>query len=76
MASDVVITIINSVIVFSCPACMRTGGFPLELIREMKGETIDYPCGHCGAEAAFDSAPGGGGGAPDEKGRPVPQGTV
>jgi hypothetical protein len=56
MTSDVVITIINSVIVFSCPACMRTGGFPLELIREMKGETINYPCGHCGAEAAFDSA--------------------
>lgn len=56
MASDVTITIINSVIVFSCPACQRTGGFPLELIREMKGETINYPCGHCGAEAGFDSA--------------------
>ena len=56
MASDVTISIINSVIVFSCPACKRTGGFPLELIREMKGETINYPCGHCGAEAGFDSA--------------------
>ncbi len=56
MASDVVITIINNVIVFSCPACKKTGGFPLELIREMSGETIAYPCGHCGAEAAFDSA--------------------
>src|SRR4030042_50244 len=56
MASDVTITIINSVIVFSCPACKRTGGFPLELIREMKGETINYPCGHCGAAAGFGSA--------------------
>lgn len=56
MASDVIITIINSVIVFSCPACNKTGGFPLELIREMKGETINYPCGHCGQEAVFDSA--------------------
>jgi hypothetical protein len=56
MASDVIITIINSVIVFSCPACSKAGGFPLELIREMSGETINYPCGHCGTEAAFDSA--------------------
>ncbi|MBN2224576.1 MAG: hypothetical protein JW765_07885 [Deltaproteobacteria bacterium] len=56
MASDVVITIINNVIVFSCPSCNKTGGFPLALIREMSGETISYPCGHCNAEAAFDSA--------------------
>jgi hypothetical protein len=56
MASNVIITIINNVIVFSCPACSKTGGFPLELIREMSGEAINYPCGHCGAEAAFDSA--------------------
>jgi hypothetical protein len=56
MAPDVVITIINNVIVFSCPSCKKTGGFPLELIREMKGETIAYPCGHCNAEASFDSA--------------------
>lgn len=56
MASDVIINIINNVIVFSCPTCARAGGFPLELIREMSGETISYPCGHCGSEAAFDSA--------------------
>lgn len=56
MASDVIIDIINNVIVFSCPSCKKTGGFPLELIREMRGETIAYPCGHCGAEAAFDSS--------------------
>jgi hypothetical protein len=56
MAPDVVITIINNVIVFSCPSCSRTGGFPLELIREMKNESITYWCGHCGAQAEFDSA--------------------
>ena len=56
MASDVIITIINNVIVFSCPSCTKTGGFPLELIKEMSGETINYTCGHCGTEAAFDSS--------------------
>ncbi len=56
MAPEVVITIVNQVIVFSCPSCGKTGGFPLELIREMTDETIPYPCGHCGAEAAFDAS--------------------
>ena len=56
MAPEVVITIVNKVIVFSCPSCSKTGGFPLELIREMTEETIPYPCGHCGAEAAFDAS--------------------
>jgi hypothetical protein len=56
MASDVIITIINNVIVFSCPSCKKTGGFPLALIKEMSGETITYPCGHCSDGAAFDSA--------------------
>ncbi len=40
----------------SSTRCSKTGGFPLELIREMTGETINYPCGHCEAEVAFDSA--------------------
>lgn len=56
MASEVVITIINNVIVFSCPSCKKTGGFPLELIKEMTVETITYPCGHCNEGASFDSA--------------------
>jgi hypothetical protein len=56
MAPDVVITIVNQVIVFSCPSCGKTGGFPLELIKEMKEEVIPYPCGHCAADASFDSA--------------------
>ncbi len=56
MASDVVITIINNVIVFSCPSCSGTGGFPLALVQEMSDESINYWCGHCGAEAVFDSA--------------------
>ena len=56
MPPEVVITIVNKVIVFSCPSCGKTGGFPLALIQEMSNETITYWCGHCGVEAAFDAA--------------------
>ncbi len=58
MAPDILINIVNSVIVFTCPSCGKTGGFGLEEIRKMgrAGESAVYPCGHCGAEASFDSA--------------------
>jgi hypothetical protein len=56
MASEVLINIVNKVIVFTCPSCSKTGGFPLEKIKTMQGESADYPCGHCNAGITFDSA--------------------